>query len=497
MFKIKNTHYHHQKDCLEYILHDILKKCSSKPLELFFSNAIIRKHIMRLADKKIHLSLLRDQKFPQKVQKDKYYMSRAAMSAINKGFEKANNAPNVRRAVVNALVLEIFLKRKRKAHVEKYKKQHGFGSPLFLTIAANKLCNLKCIGCYANSSSANSEKLSWDVLNRIIKEKTNLWGSYFTTITGGEPLLYQEQGKTIIDLAKEHQDNYFLMYTNGTLITKEIAKKLAEVGNITPAISVEGFEKETDARRGKGVHKRILQAMENLREVGVPFGISITASGENADWILNDKTFDYYFDELGAIYSWVFQLMPIGRANLDLMVSPKQRIKMLRQTQHLVKDRRLFVADFWNSGCVSDGCISAGRHGGYLYIDWNGNVTPCVFNPYSPVNINEVYKKGGTLDDVLKEPFFKSIRQWQRDYALDKKPDKMGNWLIPCPIKDHYNMMKKLLNKHRPKPIDEAAQKALKDIEYQKGMEKYGQKAAGAIDPIWEKEYLRKGGEKL
>ena len=496
MFKIKNTH-HHQKDCLEYILHDILKKCSGKPLELFFSNATIRKHIMRLADKKIRANLLQNKKFPQKVQKDKYYMGRAAMSAINKGFEKANNAPNVRRAVVNALALEVFLKRKRKLHVEKYKKQHGFGPPLFLTIAANKLCNLKCVGCYANSSSANSEKLSWDVLNRIIKEKTNLWGSYFTAITGGEPLLYQDQGKTIIDLAKEHQDNYFLMYTNGTLITKEIAKKLAEVGNITPAISVEGFEKETDARRGKGVHKRILQAMENLREVGVPFGISITATKKNADWILNDKTFDYYFDELGAIYSWVFQLMPIGRANLDLMVSPEQRVKMFRQTQHLVKDRRLFVADFWNSGCVSDGCISAGRYGGYLYIDWNGNVTPCVFNPYSPVNINEVYKKGGTLNDVLKEPFFKSIRQWQKDYALDKKPNEMGNWLIPCPIKDHYNMMKKLLNKHQPKPIDEAAQKALKDTEYQKGMEKYGQEAAEAIDPIWGKEYLRKGGEKL
>ncbi|MCK4553631.1 radical SAM protein, partial [Candidatus Parcubacteria bacterium] len=219
MFKIKNTH-HHQKDCLEYILHDILKKCSGKPLELFFSNATIRKHIMRLADKKIRANLLQNKKFPQKVQKDKYYMGRAAMSAINKAFEKANNAPNVRRAVVNALALEVFLKRKRKLHVEKYKKQHGFGPPLFLTIAANKLCNLKCVGCYANSSSANSEKLSWDVLNRIIKEKTNLWGSYFTAITGGEPLLYQDQGKTIIDLAKEHQDNYFLMYTNGTLITK-------------------------------------------------------------------------------------------------------------------------------------------------------------------------------------------------------------------------------------------------------------------------------------
>ncbi len=113
MLKVKSAHYH-QKDCLEYILHDILKKCSGKPLDLFISNTIIRKHIINLADKRIYSSLLKDQNFPRKVQKDKYYMGRAAISAINKAFEKANNAPNVRRAVVNAIDLRNFFKKKKK-----------------------------------------------------------------------------------------------------------------------------------------------------------------------------------------------------------------------------------------------------------------------------------------------------------------------------------------------------------------------------------------------
>jgi MoaA/NifB/PqqE/SkfB family radical SAM enzyme len=282
------------------------------------------------------------------------------------------------------------------------------------------------------------------------------------------------------------------MYTNGTLIDKEMAKKLAEVGNITPAISVEGFENETDARRGKGVHKKILEAMENLRSVGVPFGISITATRNNADLVVSDEIIDFYFKQQGAVYGWIFQLMPIGRADcLDLMVSPEQRLKMFRQTQHLVKDNKIFIADFWNSGCVANGCISAGKSGGYLYIEWNGSVTPCVFNPYSPVNINNVYKSGGTLNDVLREPFFESIRQWQKDYALNKKPNEMGSWLTPCAIKDHYGMMKDLLIKHQPKPIDEAAQEALKDPEYQNGLEKYGKDVAEMIDPVWKKEYLK------
>ena len=477
---------------IENLLVNILRKHKDNLLNLTVSSAVIRKNIIKFADKKIRAGLLNNKRFPRQVQKDKYYMARNIILAINKAFERSANAPNVRKILINLLTLEIFLKRKRKLYIKKYKEKYDFCPPAFLTIGPSKFCNLKCDGCYANSSSTNSEKLSWDVLNRILKEKVELWGSYFTVITGGEPLLYQDQGKTIIDLAKEHQDNYFLMYTNGTLIDKKMAEKLADVGNITPAISVEGFEKETDARRGKGVHKRILQAMKNLREAGVPFGVSVTATKDNADLVISDEFIDYYFDKQGAIYGWIFQLMPIGRASLGLMVTPEQRKRMFRKTQELVRDRQLFIADFWNSGCVSDGCISAGKSkGGYFYIDWNGNVTPCVFNPYSPVNIHDIYKKGGALNDVLQEPFFKSIRQWQKDYALDKKPNEIGNWLTPCPVRDHYKVMKKMLDEHHPKPIDEAAQVALKDSEYQKGLEKYGQEVAKSTNLIWKKEYLK------
>lgn len=464
---------------------EILQKYSNRSLEILLSNSFIRKGIIKFVDKKIYSILLKDKNYPQQVQLDKYYLIRALILAINKALKQAKRSPMVYKALINSFIYNIFFK--SKPQEEEFRKKFNQNPPDFLTISPTRFCNLKCFGCYANSSSAFLEKLDWDILNRIITEARNLWGVYFIVISGGEPLLYESQGKTIIDLAKNHPDNYFLMYTNGTLIDKEMAKKLAEVGNITPAISVEGFKKETEARRGKGVYEKIIKAMSNLQKVGVPFGISITATRNNASLVVSDKLIDFYFKKCGAIYAWIFQLMPIGRADsLDLMVTPEQRLKMFRKTQHLVKDHKIFIADFWNSGCVSNGCISAGRTGGYLYIEWNGNVTPCVFNPYSPVNIYDVYKKGGTLNDVLKEPFFEAIRQWQKDYALNK-----GNWLIPCAIRDHYKMMKKLLNKYHPKPIDEAAQKALNDLKYQQGLEEYNKKMAEIADPVWEKEYLK------
>jgi len=471
------------------LLDEILTIFKGKSLELLISNGAIRKRLIRFADKKIYQSLLQDKNYPRKVQEDKYYMVRSIMLAINKAFEQAGKAPAVRKALMNALVENIFLK--EKPQIKKFEKDFGRRPPSFLTISPGKFCNLKCTGCYANSSSAASEKLDWDILDRIVTEKTNLWGSYFTVISGGEPLLYKSQGKTIIDLAKNHPDNYFLMYTNGTLIDDEMAKKIAEVGNITPAISIEGFEKETNERRGRGIYQRILKAMENLRNAGVPFGISFTATKNNAHLIMSDEFIDYWFNKQGALYGWIFQLMPIGRASFDLMVTPEQRLEMFRRTQHLIKDRKIFIADFWNCGSVSNGCISAGREGGYLYIEWNGNITPCVFNPYAVANINEVYKNGDTLNDVLNKPFLKRIRRWQDDYALKQKPENMGNWILPCPIRDHYKEMRQFIEEDKPQPIDSAAEQALQEEEYKEKMINYDEALAEVLDPIWENEYKK------
>lgn len=462
---------------------------AGKPLDVLLSRKVIRKRVMEYLDKKIRKDTMSNKKFPKKVQEDKYFMVRSMMEAVERALAGAKKSPKVRKALLNFLVNSTFFR--ENDEFKKFQKKFGTSPPAFLAISPGKFCNLKCTGCYANSSSLSADKLDWNVFDRIVKEKTKLWGSHFTVISGGEPFLYASHGKTLLDIAKNNQDNYFLVFTNGTLIGKKMAEELAEIGNIAPAISVEGFETETDRRRGKGIHKKVIAAMKNLREAGVPFGISVTATKENADIVVSDEFVDYYFGGLGAAFGWYFQLMPIGRADcLSLMVTPEQRVKMYRKTQSFVRDRKIFIADFWNSGCTTSGCISAGREGGYLYIEWNGNVTPCVFNPYSPVNIYDIYKKGGILSDVLSEPFFEAIRQWQKEYALDRKPGEMGNLVVPCAIKDHFDSMHKILEKYKPKPIDETAAKALEDKDYAVGLKQYGEDVIKATEDIWKKEYL-------
>jgi MoaA/NifB/PqqE/SkfB family radical SAM enzyme len=76
--------------------------------------------------------------------------------------------------------------------------------------------------------------------------------------------------------------------------------------------------------------------------------------------------------------------MPIGRGKdtIELMPTPEQRVQLYRKWEYLLSEKKYCVADFWNSGVLTDGCIAQGRRGGYLHIDWNGNITHCVFIPY-------------------------------------------------------------------------------------------------------------------
>ena len=246
------------------------------------------------------------------------------------------------------------------------------------------------------------------------------------------------------------------------------------------------MEEKTDARRGKGVFQRVLRGMANLREAGVPFGLSMTATQVNYQEIFSDEFLDFFFEEQGALYGWIFQYMPIGRGfTLELMPTPEQRVWMLRRMWEVVRQRKIFLIDFWNSGPSVFGCLAAGKESGYLYFDWNGKVMPCVFYPYSPVNVLEVYKNGGNLMDVWSHPFFEAIRRWQYDYA-----SKQGNWLMPCAIRDHHEMCRRLLETYHPEPEDEMAAAALQDEDYHRGLVEYDRRLAELTEDIWRREYL-------
>ena len=452
------------------------------------------KLLLKRFEKKLYSALVENNKeFPKQVQEKKYEFIMAMLSSVKRNFDKGFISKKAAERILNTLIKYGFIqKNSDKKLKEKFKEKHKFYPPSFILFSPTNKCNLSCVGCYA-SSKVNAPTLSYESVDKIVDEVYNKWGNRFMTISGGEPLMYQSDGKTLFDIWEKYNEMFFMFYTNGTLINKENAKKLAKLGNVTPAISVEGFEKETDERRGKGIFKKILQATDNLKEAGVTFGSSVTVTKKNIDILLEDKFYDFIFQELGASYMWMFQLMPIGQAKdmKKMMITPEQRVKLYRKWEYLLKEKKYCIADFWNSGVLTNGCIAYGRSGGYLYINWNGDITPCVFVPYYEDNILDLHKKGKGITDALFSDLFINGRKWQCKYGLNntKKP---GNWLMPCPIRDHHQDFRDNILTKKCKPENIYAEKALNSKEYAESLKEFDKELTKRTFPIWEKEYLKK-----
>lgn len=154
---------------------------------------------------------------------------------------------------------------KQVANREKY----NCNIPWAILLDPTSACNLHCTGCWA-AEYGNKLNLSFEEIDSIITQGKEL-GVYMYIYTGGEPLVRKHD---LIALCEKHSDCVFLSFTNGTLIDEEFADDMLRVKNFIPAISVEGFEEATDARRGKGTYAKVVKAMNILKSKHLPFGIS-------------------------------------------------------------------------------------------------------------------------------------------------------------------------------------------------------------------------------
>ena len=378
---------------------------------------------------------------------------------------------------------------------EKYKQKYGSYPPMYITLSPTQSCNLSCPGCYSCSDERSMTYLPYEMLERILEDLHENMSNRFVAISGGEPFIYWDKGKSIFDLFARFKDRYFLVYTNGTLLNKKNCEKLAKLGNVTPAISMEGWEQQTDEIRGKGIHKQLLENIGYLKELGVPFGISSTVSTRNVEVFLNTDIYDYFFGELGATYLWMFQLMPIGRAkdSLPLLINSKQRLALYRMWEEMLTDRKYCIADFWNSAAVVEGCIAYGRGNGYFYINWDGKIMPCIFVPFYEETVYDIYDSGRTLGDALQASLFKNGREWQIKYGYCN-PEK-ENILMPCSIRDHFEDFKCNIMSPEAKPENEEAEQMVKDPDIEEALIRMEKDLEQLSDKIWQEEYLHRDSQ--
>lgn len=373
-----------------------------------------------------------------------------------------DKAPAVQRSILNFLA-NILVKGEVKRSL--FKEEVGFDPPVLLVISPTMRCNLDCYGCYAGKYM-KKEDLGLGTLELLIHEAEEM-GIYFITISGGEPFIL---GDDLIRILGRHPSILFQIYTNGMLIDGGVARRLAEIGNAYPSISVEGFEEETDARRGKGAFEKIMQAMDCLRKEGVIFGFSATATIENNELLVSEEFVDFYRKK-GCLVGWYFHYVPVGKEpGMELMPTPEQRVF---RREELIKRRAhhdILLADFWNDGPLVGGCLAGGRT--YLHINSSGEVEPCVFAHFAVDNIRDK-----PLRDILGSPFFAEIRSRQ---PYD------DNLLRPCMIIDVPEVLREVVTICGAHPTHHGAEAIIGELASE--MDRYAESYRRMVEPKWEEQ---------
>ncbi len=247
--------------------------------------------------------------------------------------------------------------------------QRGEQFPAFMMISVTNRCNLTCQGCWVTPTPPTDMEPA--LLEQIITECQSQ-GSRFFGILGGEPLLH----KGLLDVLAKFPRAYFQLFTNGHMLSAEVAQRLRRLGNVTPLVSIEGFENVADERRGgQDVAAKSLTAIENCRREKLLTGVATSVCRSNFDQVVRRE----FLDDLvarGVHYAWYYIYRPMGpNPTVELCLSPEQ----IRQLRQFLVDSRTWapivvVDTYWDA---KGQAVCPAATGISYHITPTGQVEPC------------------------------------------------------------------------------------------------------------------------
>jgi len=192
-----------------------------------------------------------------------------------------------------------------------------------------KGCNLRCIHCRASATELSSPN-DLDTRTALgIIDQIASFANPILVLSGGEPLYRSD----IFQLARYGTDKglRIALATNGTLVTKEVARMIVDSGVKRVSISLDGADSAThDTFRGiPGAFEAAVQGLRNLKALGMSVQINMTIARHNAHQLPEVFTLA---KSLGADALHTFLLVPVG-CGVDIaaeqMVAPEEYEKML------------------------------------------------------------------------------------------------------------------------------------------------------------------------
>ena len=250
-------------------------------------------------------------------------------------------------------------------------------------------CNLSCPWCYNRKRKTTEMPIEF-LMRRIAQSRFMYTKDASFIILGGEPFIDAERLMYAIRKAESVFQRPVLLSTNGTLLNRDIIRKLSR-RSVEIQVSLDSpFPERHNAIRGEGVYEKAVSNVRNLVKAGVYTILSMVYTRDNLDEFEDYLTLGM---ELGVNEVRFIPLRLIGGGLKYTDRVPDQYLAF----QHLVcvlekrpEFKKLLGRDFFSiamSMCrYSSRRINCGLGYKTVFIDADGKIYPCP-NHVSPGNI--------------------------------------------------------------------------------------------------------------
>ena len=145
-------------------------------------------------------------------------------------------------------------------------------------------CNLRCVHCYASATEQKlPEEMDTEAGKKFISNLAD-FGAPVILFSGGEPLIRPD----LLDLAEfaAKKGLRVALSTNGTLMTKEKAERMKDIGFAEVGISLDGIGDSNDRFRGKpGAFQSALNGIRTCAALGIRVSLRLTITRLNYEQI--------------------------------------------------------------------------------------------------------------------------------------------------------------------------------------------------------------------
>jgi len=278
--------------------------------------------------------------------------------------------------------------------------------PISGSIEVTERCNLRCAHCYINQPAGDREIMAreltyqqWcSIIDQIVDE-----GCMWLLLTGGEPFVRPD----FLDIYTYCKKKGLLitLFTNGTLITPEIADYLSDYCPFSTEITVYGRTKETYERVTgvPGSYERCMRGIELLLERKIPLKLKTMAMTLNVHELDDLKQ---WAESLGVEFRYDPQLN--GRVDgsgparvQELRLPPEQVVALDAADEKRLAAWKQFAAKFWGPP-KTDKLFLCGAGLGMFAISADGGLSPCIMVKQQACNLRNTTFADGWRNRLLE-----------------------------------------------------------------------------------------------